>query len=203
MAVSPPPPPAAPVAVATPPPAAEPPPLTGQQALKQMYDQRNGKWKVQLSSSRDKLKIGKDAMDFSVQSERAGYVYVAVAGSDNKSVVLLFPNDLDKNNRIEAGQKLQLPRPDWRVKAGGPAGLDHLLVVVADAPRDLSELKAAKDGPFMVSLNDAQGRAQLGALMTNAQSAQIAACKSRVSRFNNPACSDAYGAAQFAVEESE
>jgi hypothetical protein len=167
-----------------------------------MYDQRNGKWKVQAAASRAKLQIGKDAVDFSIQSERAGYVYVALAGSDNKSVYLLFPNDLDRNNRIEAGQKLQLPRPDWRVKAGGPAGLDHLLVVVADAPRDLSQLKAAKEGPFVVSLNDASGRAQLGALMTTSQTAASATCADRVARLNNPGCSDAYGAALFSVEET-
>ncbi len=91
------------VALAPVPPVASvpvPPPvaLTGEQALRQMLDQRDAKRRVQVTLSKDKLKIGQDALDFMVQSDRAGYVYVAMAGSDNKSMYLLFPNDLDQNN---------------------------------------------------------------------------------------------------------
>jgi len=179
-----------------------PPPLTGEQALKQMFAQRDAKHKVQVLLGQSTLKIGKDALDLSVQSDKAGYVYLALAGSDNKSVYLLFPNDLDQNNKIEAGQKLQLPRPNWRVKAGGPAGTDNLLVVVADAPRDISKLAASKAGPFMVSLNDQNGRAQLGALLTSAKDGAAAACTGTAAR-SNALCSDAYGAALLAVEETQ
>lgn len=143
--------------------------LTGEQALRQMYEQRDAKRRVQITMGKNKLKIGQDALDLTVQSDRAGYVYVAMAGSDNQALYLLFPNDLDQDNKIQAGQQLLLPRPNWRVKAAGPAGLDHLLVLVADGPRDLTawsmDGKAMKAGPFMTSLNDAKGRAQLGALM--------------------------------------
>ena len=175
--------------------------LTGEQALKQMFDQRDAKRLVQVGVGKDKLKIGQDALDFSVKSTWAGYVYVALAASDNKSVYLLFPNDLDQNNKIEAGQQLQLPRPNWRVKASGPAGTDSLLVVVSDAPRDLGSLSASKEGPFVASLNDSQGRAKLGALMTSAQMADSKACSTRIKRQKNVLCSDAYGAAMVAVEE--
>jgi hypothetical protein len=194
-----------PVAVPTPAPvpvAVAPAPLTGEQALQQMFDQRDAKRKVQVSVGQSSLKIGKDALDFSVQSDRAGYLYIALAGSDNQSVYLLFPNELDQNNKIEAGQKLQLPRPNWRVKAGGPAGTDNLLVVLADAPRDISKLAASKAGPFMVSLNDANGRAHLGALMTSSQAGGSAQCRGKAAR-NNPAiCSDAYGAVMASVQEA-
>ncbi|WP_342618489.1 caspase family protein [Rhodoferax sp. GW822-FHT02A01] len=177
------------------------PPLTGEQALKLMYAQRDAKHAVQASVGQSRLKIGKDALDLSVQSDKSGYVYLALAGSDNQSVYLLFPNDLDQNNRIEAGQTLQLPRPNWRVKAGGPEGMDNLLVVVADAPRDISALAASKAGPFMVSLNDAKGRAQLGALLTSAKA--NAACDGAIRRSNSALCSDAYGAALLAIEEKQ
>jgi hypothetical protein len=181
--------------------AALPKPLSGEQALRQMFEQRDAKRRVQVSLSRDRLKIGQDAFDFSVQSDRAGYVYVAMAGSDNKSVYMLFPNDLDKDNRIEAGQQLLLPRPSWRVMAGGPVGTDNLLVMVADAPRDLSALAGNKAGPFVTSLNDAQGRAQLGALLTTASTGANPACASSASRKKDPLCSDAYGASMVSVEE--
>jgi hypothetical protein len=166
-----------------------------------MFDQRDAKRKVQVSLSQEKLKIGKDALDFTVQSDRAGYLYIALAGSDNQSVYLLFPNALDQSNKVEAGQKVQLPRSNWRVKAGGPAGTDNLLVVLTDAPRDISKLGASKAGPFVVSLNDANGRAQLGALMTTSQAAGSAQCRGAAARNNAALCSDAYGAAMLAVQE--
>jgi hypothetical protein len=189
--------------VPVPAPVAAPIALTGEQALHQLFDQRDAKRRVEVTVRKEPLKIGQDSLDFSVQSSRAGYVYVALAGSDNKSVYLLFPNDLDQNNKIEAGQTLQLPRPNWRVKAAGPAGTDNLLVMVADAPRDLNLLGANKAGPFVASLNDAQGRAKMGALMTTSQWVASQACQNTSARRNNPLCSDAYGASMFAIEESK
>jgi hypothetical protein len=199
---------AAPAPVAVPAPIAAPPPLTGEQALQQLFAQRDAKRPLQATLGRSTLKIGRDVLDLSVQSARAGYLYVALAGSDNQSVYLLFPNDLDRNNHVEAGQTLQLPRPTWRVRADGPAGTDHLLVMLADAPRDLSAMGASKAGPFMVSLNDAAGRAQLGALLANAQAggtpacAQSAARNKQADRADRALCSDAFGAALLAVEET-
>ena len=183
---------AAPVAVA---------PLTGAQALRQMFDQRDAKRKVTVSLAKTQLKIAQDTLEMSVQSDKSGYVYVALAGSDNKSVYMLFPNDLDQSNKIEAGQTLQLPRANWRVKAGGPAGNNNLLVFVADGPRDLTQLGAGKVGPFSSSLNDAEGRAKLGALMGTSRLVTSQACESASNRKNNPLCSDAFGAAMVSVEE--
>lgn len=175
--------------------------LTGEQALRQMFEQRDAKRRVHLGLRKAQLKIGQDTMDFSVKSDKPGYVYVALAGSDNKSVYLLFPNDLDQDNKIEAGQTLQLPRANWRVNADGPVGNDNLLVLVTDGPRDLSQLAAARVGPFVTSLNDADGRARLGALMSTSRLVTSQACQSSASRKNNPWCSDAFGAAMVAVEE--
>jgi hypothetical protein len=205
-------PPAAPPAAVKPPPvvavaspsapvAAPAAPLTGAQALRQMFDQRDAKRKVTVSLAKAQLKIAQDTLEMSVQSDRPGYVYVALAGSDNKSVYMLFPNDLDQNNKIEAGQTLQLPRANWRVKAGGPAGNNNLLVFVADGPRDLTQLGAGKVGPFSSSLNDAEGRARLGALMGTSRLVTSQACESAINRRNNPLCSDAFGAAMVSVEE--
>lgn len=192
---------AAPVATPQAPVLAAVPALTGEQALRQMFDQRDAKRRVQIIVGKDKLKIGQDAMDLAVQSDRAGYVYVALAGSDNKSVYLLFPNDLDQDNKIDAGQRLMLPRPNWRVKAAGPVGNDTLLVMVTDAPRDLAPLAASKAGAFLTSLNDAQGRAKLGALMTTSKMGMDPSCSNEKTRQKNSLCSDAYGASMAAVEE--
>jgi hypothetical protein len=202
----------APALPATPPAVVKPPtvvavapvavaPLTGAQALRQMFDQRDAKRKVTVSLAKTQLKIAQDTLEMSVQSDKPGYVYVALAGSDNKSVYMLFPNDLDQSNKIEAGQTLQLPRANWRVKAGGPAGNNNLLVFVADGPRDLTQLGAGKVGPFSSSLNDAEGRAKLGSLMGTSRLVTSQACETASNRKNNPLCSDAFGAAMVSVEE--
>ncbi len=177
------------------------PQLTGAQALKQMYEQRDAKRTIRVAVGKDKVKIGQDYLDFSVQSERAGYVYVALAGSDNKSLYLLFPNDLDQNNKVEANLPLALPRANWRVKAQGPTGTNNLLVIVSDGPRDIASFQGAKAGPFMTSLNDSEGRAKLGALMTTSRAVSTQECATPAARKNNPVCSDAYGAASFTIEE--
>lgn len=183
-------------AIALPP----PPAPTGAQALQQVFDQRDAKRSVKVSLGSTRMRIGQDALDFSVQSDRAGYVYVALAGSDNKSLYVLFPNELDANNRIEPGRSMVLPRSNWRVRAAGPEGTDHLLVMVTDSPRDLRSLKASRVGPFLSSLNDADGRAALGALMTTSQASGAGQCSVRTST-SGAACSDAYGAAMVTVEE--
>ena len=174
---------------------------SGEKALLQMFDQRNAKRKVTVTLAKPDLVIGKDALEFSVQSDRAGYVYAALAGSDGKALYMLFPNDLDQNNRIEAGQTLKLPQGNWRIKSSGPAGTNHLLVMVADAPRDLTALGGRKSGPFLTSLNDAAGRAQLGALMTTSKLVSSQVCLSAAAAKSNPLCSDAYGASLVQVRE--
>lgn len=174
--------------------------LTGAQALQQMLVQSDAKREIKVVMGKDKLIIGRDTLNLTVKSDRDGYVYVAMAGSDNKSLYLLFPNDLDQNNRIEAGQTLLLPSPKWRVKASGPQGTDSLLVMVTDAPRDFTVLAKNKVGPFVLSLNDAKGRAQLGSLMTASQFGASPVCSSGSSRPKS-LCSDAYGAVMLNVDE--
>jgi len=176
--------------------------LTGEQALRQMFEQRDAKRSVRVVLPKNQLKIGQDTLDMAIQSNKPGYVYVALAGSDNKSVYMLFPNDLDQDNKIKAGQALQLPRANWRVTAGGPAGINNLLIMVADGPRDVAAL-TTKAGPFVTSLNDAEGRTKLGALMSTSRLVTSQACQTPATRKNNPLCSDAFGAAMVSVEETK
>jgi hypothetical protein len=121
--------------------------------------------------------------------------------SDNKSLYVLFPNDLDKNNRIVAGQTMLLPRPNWKLRSQGPEGTNQLLVFVSDGPRDLSSLSKNKSGPFTVSLNSADGRAELGALMSRSAIGTDAVCIDAKTRVGTPQCSDAFGAAMLRINE--
>jgi len=92
---------------------------------------------VQLTLARDRLRIGKDLLDFSVATQQPGYLYVLQVGSDGKTFNLLFPNKIDGNNFLPAGTH-RFPRETWRVRAGGPPGKSHLLAIVSPVKKDLS-----------------------------------------------------------------
>lgn len=178
------------------------PELSGHQALKQIYDQRDDKRRVQVTTEKPQFTIGEDTLGFTVQSDRVGYLYVALAGSDNKSLYMLFPNDLDSKNRIEAGQQVLLPRPSWQMKSSGPPGRNSLLVMVADSPRDIATLEnTVKAGPFVTSLNDAAGRARVGALLSVSKSGTLASCILANNHAMASECSDAFGAALVELVE--
>jgi Caspase domain/Domain of unknown function (DUF4384) len=186
-------------------PGANSPPASPESALRQIYEQRNDKHRVQVRSSREQLKIGVDEFDLAIQSNRSGYLYIAMLGSDKSSIYLLFPNDLDAQNRIEAEQQLLLPRPSWRLKAAGPEGSNSLLVMVSDRPRDLSALTAAKAGPFLKSLNDGEGRARLGTLLGSSNEVGNFGCTSKLQDRNVTVapCSDSFGAAMISIVEKK
>ena len=140
------------------------PALASLATLKDIEQQRNPKRVVNVALSKAALKIGKDELDFKVTSNHDGYVYLVMLGSDAKSFYLLFPNGLDGNNRISAGKPMRLPKPDWQVKAAGPAGTDQLLVMVSDSPRKLDGLTMAEptaEVPFTYALNTLGGRSTL------------------------------------------
>lgn len=107
-----------------------------------IYHSRNPRWEVGFSADKAVYRIGQEAVELAVQSARAGYAYIFMVGTedDGKGLTLLFPNERDMNNRIEAGQPLALPRQDkWRLMPGGPAGVDQLLLVVTPQAVDLSK----------------------------------------------------------------
>jgi hypothetical protein len=144
------------------PPAAPPEPVLASLAtLRDIEQQRNPRRVVQARLAKPNLKVGKDTLDLSVTSSHDGYVYLVLLGSDAKSFYFLFPNGLDKDNRIRARQTLRLPREAWQIKAAGPAGTNHLMVMVTDSPRSLDQLPLAPptaNEPFTYALNDLPGR---------------------------------------------
>jgi len=94
-------------------------------------------YEVSLSGS-SPLRIGQDFLDFSVSTNKAGYLYVLHVGSDGQTFDLLFPNKIDQDNWMEPGT-IRLPRANWRVRAGGPAGTSHLLAIVSPVKKDMSK----------------------------------------------------------------
>jgi hypothetical protein len=141
--------------------------------LRDVEQQKNPRRKVDVQLNKSSLQIGKDALDLTITSSHDGYVYLVLLGSDAQSFYVLFPNGLDAANRIKANQPLRLPKPDWQVKAAGPAGTDQLLVIVSDTPRQLDRLTLAEPtsaAPFTYSLNNLQGRSALIQYLTGGNS---------------------------------
>ncbi len=192
---------AAPVATPTAAPPAAPAPAPAPvrvaspaEILAELHAQRDGARAVTAASRQPKLKIGKDLLQLDITPAKDGHLYIALAGSDGKSLYLLYPNDLAKDNAVKAGQKISLPSKGWEIVAGGPAGTETLLVMVTDAPRDLSGLAQEKAGPFMKSLLDGEGRSRLQFVLSNGTPA--AGCGTA----GKPPCSDAFGAALVKVQ---
>ena len=132
--------------------------------LKDIEQQRNPRRSIEVKVNKPTLKIGKDLLDLSIKSKTDGYLYMVLLGSDASSFYLLYPNGLESDNFIKAGQTVKVPKPDWGIKAAGPEGTDRLLVMVSDSPRKLDTLQMAKPtekAPYTFALNDLGGRSAL------------------------------------------
>lgn len=181
----------APVAVASnpePEPPPPPPPLASLATLQDIAAQADPRRMPQVSGQSRALRIGRDFLDLTITPPRDGFLYVVLLGSDASSFYLLFPNALDRDNRVRAGQPVRLPREDWRIRAAGPAGTNQLLVVVSDAPRTLERLSRSKPdakSPFTFALNTLGGRGALFDFLTSAPAGGT----------------EAFGAQLFTVEE--
>ena len=169
-------------------------PAAPAQVLAEVHGQRDGSRPVVATVRKPLLKIGSDTLEIDVTPPRDGYLYVALAGSDGTSLYLLYPNSLATDNRVQAGRRVSLPGAGWDIVAAGPPGTETLLVMVADAPRDLSGLGQVAAGPFMKTLLDGQGRTRLQTVLGNGT--PRAGCGSA----GAPSCSDAFGAALLQVQ---
>jgi hypothetical protein len=179
-------------------------------ALNDIYAQRDDRWGVQVDLSQPSLKIGTN-LALTVRSQRDGYVYIFYRGTQPDSLYLLFPNQLDTANAITASEALPLPRQNWAVTALGPAGTDHVLVLVTDTPRDFSSLALPAEyvspaGPFGKVHPTAQAVARIGQLATLSAAASSADCQNADGQRDLGVahrCSSVFGASLVSVEETE
>jgi hypothetical protein len=172
--------------------------------LRDIYANRDDRRSVTLKSGKPAFKINQDDVDFTLTSSHAGHLYLLMVGSDGRTFDMLFPNSLDRNNAVSAGQTLRLPRPNWMVKAGGPAGRNHLLAIVSESPRDFSKSGLRPAGPFsIVPASDSASRDLQRALSrsANAGSKDCDAAPADRTLVVQRKCSDAYGAAMMVLEE--
>ncbi|MBX3622859.1 MAG: protein kinase [Rhizobacter sp.] len=152
---------------------------------------------VNALADKSAIVIGSDKLQFRVKSSEAGYVYVFLAGTDKGHLYLLFPNAIDKNNRIDANREMVLPRKGWNITAGGPPGTDHIVTVVSRQPRDFSKagLLASKDDIPEFDLAKAEA---LWAARTGADNPFVGEA---VCAATQPRCDGTYGASLLTIEE--
>jgi serine/threonine protein kinase len=189
-------PPSAPVAAA-PAPTAPVVPFSVVAALEDIV--RGADRRIAVTATADKpiVAIGVDPLQFRIKASEAGYVHVYLSGPAKNHAYLLFPNGIDKTNRIEANQELVLPRGVWRITAGGPPGTDHIVVVVSRNMRDLSRTglsQAGEDIPgFDLKRVEAAWAQRPGA---GGLLAGVPACAN-----SGPSCDAGYGAALLTMDE--
>jgi hypothetical protein len=138
--------------------------------------------------------IGRDKLRFSLTSNRDGYLYVFAADPANQ-YVQLFPNELDRDNRIVANKRLVLPRPSWPMEAGEPVGANHFVAIVSPVPRDFSALDMTHDSVFASLSPEAQKAAAAQRTLTASPFAGVPACDARAA-----SCPVAFGAATFKID---
>jgi Caspase domain/Domain of unknown function (DUF4384) len=178
-------------------------------AIMDIYQQRDDRWNVNVTVGQPKLKIGSN-LGLTVRSDRAGFVYIFYRGSQPDSFYLLFPNQLDASNAIAANQELQLPRPAWSVTALGPTGVDHLMVMITESPRDFSTLSlpaeyVSQAGAFDKIRPTSQAVSKIGQLATLSAAAGKAGCNDAAGTRDlgvARSCSSAFGAGLVSVEET-
>ena len=179
-----------------PPPAPAPPPAprTPAESLQSLATGATPGFDVTATPKKAEVAIGKDRLAFEVRSKREGFVYVFLLSSGGE-MFLLFPNLLDKYNKITAGGTLSLPRASWPMDAGGPAGTDQFAVLVSEHERDFSAAGVQNDGVFPVFPLPV-----LAALEATRGTGPSPLLGKPVCAPNTP-CNDVYGVGNFKIVE--
>jgi len=77
-----------------------------------------------------------ELMRVTVTSEKAGYLYLIYRSADG-NWSMLFPNKIQKDNKIAANQQIHVPHPDaeFQLRVGPPYGNELLKAIVSLVPR--------------------------------------------------------------------
>lgn len=147
------------------------------------------------------LKINAQTLQMKVRAPADGYLYVFQSSGNGSNAYLLFPNVSDRDNRVSAGQVVDLPRASWPLMAGGPEGDDQLLVVFSRAERDIGQLVGQSAGPFLDLAVSPIGMQALTLAVSRSAYADEAECKAQVPASRPAACSPGFSATLKIIRE--
>jgi hypothetical protein len=174
--------------------------------LLDIFSSRDDRRTVSLRGVKPAFKVGQDNIEFVLGSSHGGHAYILMVGTESEATTfdLLFPNQLDTSNYIEAGESIRLPRASWRIRSRGPAGTNYLLAIVADSPRDFSKLGMRPAGPFSIIAANATSSKDIQLVSGTTAYAESSECTQRHESRNlqlQRRCSNAYGAQLMVLEE--
>ena len=161
-----------------------------------MFQARNPDHTVAISLDRQQVRIGKDPLRFTIRTSKAGYVYLLIVGTDRGALPPALPEFLDRDNRIQAGKEMALPRPRWKLVAEGPPGTNHFVAIVSESPREFESAGLRDVEPFAeFPLEEAQARYAAHAGQTPLFAGRAKCAPAVVD------CPESFGAAVFSIEE--
>ena len=144
---------------------------------------------VQAQAVKATLRIDHDELQFTVQSERDGYLYVQAFSSDG-SLLLIYPNATTGSQKVRKGQMLKLPQPPIIFQTTEPVGPTLLLVMVSARERDLSGLQPRKEGSYRLLPTGAEAQRIAASLPPGKVPAQAG----KVICAGGATCDDEFGA---------
>jgi serine/threonine protein kinase len=105
---------------------------------------------LKAQAPKSQLHIGRDDFQFTLQSEREGYLYVFAYASDG-TLAQLVPNSVSGTVRIRKGQSWRFPTGDgFVIESQEPPGLTQLLLMVSTRQRNHDALQPRREGPVRV-----------------------------------------------------
>jgi hypothetical protein len=130
-------------------------------AVEQVRNERPA-FMVRVSVDRpNRVYRGKEEMRVSVVSEREGYLYLFYCDA-NQKISCLFPNQVQKDNRIPARKTVSVPAPDanFKLRIQPPYGREILKAVVTREPlkvKGLDEQSLTKGDVTELELENLKG----------------------------------------------
>ncbi len=170
-------------------------PLSMEAVYEQVVQAQTPDFGVEAIPNKTALRIDRDELSFTITSQREGFLYVQLYGSDGE-VMLLYPNGKSGPVKMKPGQALKLPKAPVVFKAVGPAGPNLLLVMVSAHERDFSALQPRVDGLYRMLPSGAQAQRIAAGLPQGRVPAQagVAVCP------GGGPCADDYGASIIRVD---
>jgi hypothetical protein len=100
----------------------------------------------------NKIKL-KDHVEFYVDSEKSGYLYLFAISVDGE-VCCLLPNLYQKNNHIDAREGIIIPASDGKfsIETVEPPGKMRTLAIVAEKPLDLARFCGGREDELLYTL---------------------------------------------------
>jgi len=100
----------------------------------------------------NKIKL-KDFVEFYIDSERSGYLYIFAISVDGE-VTCLLPNLYQRDNFLEAGEGVVIPPPDGKfaIEAVEPLGKMRTVAIVAEKPLDLARFCGGREEELLHTL---------------------------------------------------